>query len=136
MRHVSELLAPSFGRPVLLCRGKMPLARWMATYIRDGYGAFRQPKFECGCREKLVFRVCGVRQNIYVYSLYRNTGLDNRIFHCLLASMAAVQAEDVRASFLFVGDLNGHHQEWLGSTTTNRHEVAAFDFATVSGCDQ
>ena len=24
----------------------------------------------------------------------------------------------------------------MGSTTTNRHEVAAFDFATVSGCDQ
>ena len=33
-------------------------------------------------------------------------------------------------------DLNGHHQEWLGSTTTNRHGVAAFDLATVSGCDQ
>ena len=50
--------------------------------------------------------------------------------------MAAVQAEDVRASVLFVVDLNGHHQEWLGSTTTNRHEVAAFDFETVAGCDQ
>ena len=37
---------------------------------------------------------------------------------------------------MFVGDLNGHHQEWLGSTTTNRHGVAAFDFGTVSGCDQ
>ena len=49
--------------------------------------------------------------------------------------MAAVQAEDVRASFLFVGDLNGRHQEWLGSTTKNRHGVASFDFATVSGCD-
>ena len=49
---------------------------------------------------------------------------------------AAVQAVDVRASFLFVGYLNGHHQEWLGSTTTNRHGVAAFDFSTVSGCDQ
>ena len=46
-----------------------------------------------------------------------------------------MQAEDVRASFLFVCDLNGHHQEWLGSTTTNRHGVEAFDFATVSGCD-
>ena len=57
-------------------------------------------------------------------------------FDCLLTSMAAVQAEDVRASFLFVGDLNGHHQEWLGSATTNRHGVAAFDIATVSGCDQ
>ena len=35
-----------------------------------------------------------------------------------------------------MGDLNGHHQEWLGSITTNRHGVVAFDFATVSGCDQ
>ena len=45
--------------------------------------------------------------------------------------MAAMQAEDVRASFLFVGELNGHHQKWLGSTTTKRHCAAAFDFATV-----
>ena len=35
-----------------------------------------------------------------------------------------------------MGDLNGRHQEWLGSTTTDRHGVAAFDFAIVSGCDQ
>ena len=50
--------------------------------------------------------------------------------------MAAVQPQDVHASFLFVGNLNGHHQEWLGSTTTNSHGDAAFDFETVSGCDQ
>ena len=49
--------------------------------------------------------------------------------------MAAVQAEDVRASFLFVDDLYGH-QEWLGSMTTDRHGVAAFEFATVPSCDQ
>ena len=108
----------------------------MAAYVRDGYGAFRQPKFECGCCEMPVFRVCGVRQNLYVYSLYRNPDLDDRFFEGLLPSMAAVQAEDVRASFLFAGDLNGHHQEWLGSMTTNRHGVAAFGFATVPGCDQ
>ena len=35
-----------------------------------------------------------------------------------------------------MGDLNDHHREWFGSTTTNRHEVAAFHFATVSCCDQ
>ena len=35
-----------------------------------------------------------------------------------------------------MGDLNGHHQEWLCSTTMNRHGVAAFDFETVSGCNQ
>ena len=85
MRHVSEVLVPGFGQPVWLCRGKMHLARWMAAYVRDGYVAFRQPKFECGCCEILFFRVCGVRQNFYVYSLYRNPDLDDRIFDCLLA---------------------------------------------------
>ena len=71
-----------------------------------------------------------------MFSLYRNPDLDDWIFDCLLTSMAAVQVEDVRASFLFVVNLNGHHREWLGSATTNGHGVAAFDFATVSGCDQ
>ena len=58
----------------------------------------------------LFFKVCGVRQNVYVFSLYRNPNLDDRIFDWLLTSMSAVQAEDARAYFLFVGDLNGHHQ--------------------------
>ena len=44
MRHVSEVLVPSFGRPVLLCRGKMPRACGVAAYVRDVCGAFRQPK--------------------------------------------------------------------------------------------
>ena len=136
MRHVSELLVLGFGRPVLLCQGKMPRARGMAACVPDGYGAFRQPKFECGCCEMLVFRACGVRQYLHVSSLYRNPVQNDRIFDCLLASMAAVQTEDIRASFVFVGDLNCHHQEWMGSTTTNRHGVAAFDSATDSGCDQ
>ena len=58
------------------------------------------------------------------------------VFFTLLTSMAAVQGEDVRVSLMSVSNLNGHHQEWLGSTTTNRHGVSAFDFATVSGCDE
>ena len=45
-----------------------------------------------------------------------------------------MQAEDVHASFLFVGYLNGHQQEWLGSTTTNCHCVASLDFTTMSSC--
>ena len=84
----------------------------------------------------LVLGVCGVRQYLYGFSLYCNSDIDDRIFYCILASMAAVQADDGRASFLFVGDLNGHHQEWLGPTTTNRHGVAAFDFAIVCGCNR
>ena len=32
--------------------------------------------------------------------------------------------------------MNDHHLEWLGSTTTNRYGVAAFDYSTMSGCNQ
>ena len=67
-----------------------------------------------------------------MFSLYHNPDLVDRIFDCLPTSMAAVQAEDVSASFKFGSNLNSHHQEFLGSTTTNRSP----DFATVSGCDQ
>ena len=100
MRHVSETLVPGFGRPVLLCRGKMPRARGIAAYVRGGYRAFRQPKFEFGFCEMLVFRVCGVRQNLYVFSHNRNPNLDDLIFNCFLASMAPVQTEDIHTSFL------------------------------------
>ena len=84
--------------------------------------------------EMLAFRVCGAIQNMF--SLYRNPDLGFWIFDSLLTSMAAVKAEDGRASFLFVDDSNGHDQEWLSSTTTNRHCVATFDFATVYVCNQ
>ena len=78
----------------------------------------------------LVFMVRNERQNFYIFSPYINPDLDDQIYDCLLTLMAAVPTEDVRASFLFAGDLNGHHQEWLGSTTTNRHGVAAFEPST------
>ena len=45
-RHLSELLVPGFGRPVMVCRDRMPRARGMTAYMRDGYEAFRKPKFE------------------------------------------------------------------------------------------
>ena len=53
----------------------------------------------------LVFRVCGMRLKLCVFSLYCNPDLDDLIFECLLTSIAVRQAEDVRASFVFVGDL-------------------------------
>ena len=58
MHHESELLVVGFGNSVLLCWGKMPRASGMAAYVRDGYVTFRQTKFECGCCEMLILRVC------------------------------------------------------------------------------
>ena len=42
-RHVSELLVPGFGRPILLCRaGCLRPKGWWHTYEMD-YGAFANP---------------------------------------------------------------------------------------------
>ena len=100
------------------------------------YGTFRKPKFDYVCCEMLVCRVCCARQNFYLFSLYRNPDLDEQIYECLLTSIGAVLEEDVHASFLFIGDLHGYHKEWLGSSTTKDHGVAAIDFATASSYDQ
>ena len=58
-----------------------------------------------------------------MFRLYRNPDRDARIFNCLLTPMVAVQAGDVRASFLFVRDFNGHRQGCLGSSTTNQTQT-------------
>ena len=100
---MSELLVPGFGRPVLLCRGRMPRARGMAAYVREAVEHFASPSLSVVVA-KCWFLGLVVRNRTYVFSLYINPDLDDRTFDCLLTSMAAVQAKGVRASFLFVGD--------------------------------
>ena len=82
LSHISEFLFLGFGSLVFLCRYMMPRACWLTAFVRDGYGEFRQPKFECGCYEVLVFRVCSAKQNFYVFSLYLNPDIFNRIYNC------------------------------------------------------
>ena len=51
--------------------------------------------------------------------------------------MAVIQENDRKAAFLFVGDFNAHHREWLNSVSpTDCHGRRALDFSTESGCDQ
>ena len=51
--------------------------------------------------------------------------------------MASIQENDRKAAFLFVGDFNAHHREWLNSVSpTDCHGLRAIDFSTESGCDQ
>ena len=75
--HVSELLVPGFGHPVLLRWGRMLRARG----IRTRWIWSISPTQVCVCCcEMLFFRVCGVRHNLYLFSFYRHPDLDDRIF--------------------------------------------------------
>ena len=93
--------------------------------------------FECGCHEVQIIKVCGKHNNFYLLSVYRNPDADDGIFDCLLVSMAAIQENDRKAYFVFIGDFNVHHKEWLNSISqTDCHGLRALDFSSKSGCDQ
>ena len=135
-RHVAELRLPCFGKPFQRLRGSVPGSSGMAVYVREGFCVSRRSEFECPCCEVVVLKVVGSVQNFYVFSVYRSPSTDDRIFNCLMDSMAAIQLADPRSVFVFAGDFNVHHVEWLGSAYTSAYGRSAFDFSNQTGCEQ
>lgn len=136
-RHKAELKIPGFCQPLLVRRNPGNRRRGMAVYIRDGFSAHRKTNYECGCHEVMTLRICTRIHNFYILGAYRNPDCDDQIYDCLLTAMASIQSEDRKAVFVFVGDFNAHHREWLESVSpTDAHGRAAYDFASVSGCSQ
>ena len=136
-RHVSELLLPNFTRPLQLLRNSIPRGQGMCVYTRVGFNASRCSKYECKCHETMVVRVCSRFNNFYIFSLYRNPDSDDSIYDCLMNSYMNIQEDDRKACFVFIGDLNAHHRDWLNSVSpTNRHGIAALNFSDITGCEQ
>ena len=58
-------------------------------------------------------------------------------YDCMLGSMGQVQSIDSKAVFVFVGDANAHHLEWLEVVSpTDGHGRDALDFCNLAGCEQ
>ena len=55
---------------------------------------------------KLKLSKCVAHIIISIFSVYPNPDADDGIFDCLLVSMAAIQENDRKASFVFVGNFN------------------------------
>ena len=90
----------------------------------------------CNCFEIMLVRICSNSHSFYVFGVYRNPNLSDNIFDRLLTAIAKVQSVYRKTSFLFVGDVNAHHEKWLGSSTTNVQGRAAHDFASSLDCEQ
>ena len=71
-----------------------------------------------------------------MFGVYRKPDLSDKFFYCLLTAKAKVQFVSRKVPFLFTGPVNAHHEEWLGSSTTNLHGRTARDFAPLSGSEQ
>ena len=136
-RHTVELSIPGFKRPILLKPNEINRAQGMAIYIRSGCSASHKASFECRCHETQIIKVCGKHNNFFFFCVYRNPDADDGIFDRLLVSMAAIQENDKKASFVFIGDFNAHHKERLNSVSNaDCHGLRALDFSSESGCDQ
>ena len=135
-RHVAELAIPHFGSPLLNLRKPRAGVLGQVAYVRDGLVCTRQKRFECGCCEYMVLKVCGSHRNFYVFNVYRSPSTDDRVFDCLVSSIAQIQQADGRSSFVVAGDFNCHHENWLGSRTTDCHGRAALDFVSVLSLTQ
>ena len=84
-----------------------------------------------------MFRVCCRINKFYVYSISRNPGYDGSLYYCVPDSMARIQSVDDTAVFVFVGDANAHHSEWLESVSpTDRHGCDALDLCNLYDCEQ
>ena len=57
--------------------------------------------------------------------MHRNLNILDTIFDCCLTAMSKVHFVNSMTSFPFVCDVITHHEEWLGSSTTNLHGGAA-----------
>ena len=98
-RHISELMVPGFGRQMQLLKGEVDRFRGVALYMREGFSAYRQRSYECGCCEVIVVRFCRSNRNFHVIGVYRNPDLSDKLFDCYLTAMAKVQSVDRSASF-------------------------------------
>ena len=116
---------------------KNPRARGMVLYIKkDSENISSLPIYECECHETLVVKVSSSR-NFYILASYRNPNLDDSIYSCLLLMKSEIQRDDPNGYFIFVGDYNAHHREWLNSVSpTDSHGKAALNFEKASGCNQ
>ena len=65
-RHISKPRFPGFGRRMQLLRSEVVRYRGLAVCVRDGFSAYRQHGYECGCCEVLVVRICSSTHNFYV----------------------------------------------------------------------
>ena len=115
---------------LLSLRGATFPSSWFRILVREGFSTYRQQSYECGCCKVIVVRICSRSHNIYVIGVCRNPNLLDNIFLSLSTAMAKILSVDRKASFVFVGHANAHHEEWFRSSTATFHGRAAREFAS------
>ena len=134
VRNKNPILAnyymKGYGNPIMKAGSSHGMALYIKKKKKNKY--IHEPKYECLCHEYIVVKT---NNNFVVYGCYRAPKDDDTIYNCLQHSIANVRKDYENASFVFIGDFNAHHKQWLQySSRTDEHGRAALRFANESGC--
>ena len=135
-RHLSQLRIPVFGCPNRGCGTLLTVPRvWLFVFGKDSAPSGRKNWSVLAMNS--VFRICSRINIFYDHAFYRNPGHYGSLYDHLLDSMAREQSFDDKAVFVFVGDVNARHSEWLESVSpTDQHRPDILNFFILSCCEQ
>lgn len=92
---------------------------------------------KCSCHpESFWLKLPSSASNLYFCCTYRRPSANDSVFECLAEAVSKIQEIDKKSCFVFMGDYNAHHEEWLGSTCTDIHGEAALQFCYTLGLSQ
>ena len=92
-------LVPGFAKPMPLLGREAHRSRGLTVYVRHDFSACRQYSYECRCCKIIVIRICSSSHNFYVFGVYRNLNLSDKIFNCSLAAISTLQSVGRKALF-------------------------------------
>lgn len=108
----------------------------IALYFSDNFTATRQPEYEHPQHEMICLKLSLPGRTVFMFCIYRPPSSDDSIYDVIAEHIDTIQGISPRSEIIVLGDMNAHHEEWLGSKKTDTHGESAFDFALIHNLHQ
>ena len=73
---------------------------------------------------------------MFIFCIYRPPSADVSIYDAITDKIDAIQEIHPKSEVIVLGDMNAHHEEWLGGRKTDTHGDSAFQFAVLNNLHQ
>ena len=73
---------------------------------------------------------------VFIFCIYRPPSADDSIYDAITEKIDAIQERHPKSEVIVLGDMNAHHDEWLGSKKTGAHGDSVFEFAVTNNLHQ
>ena len=86
--------------------------------------------------EMICFKIQLPGHLVFIFSIYRPPSADDSICDAISSHINTIQEFHPRSEIIALGDMNVHHEEWLGNKKADIHGVCAFEFVVLTNLHQ